>query len=254
MDHKPLRGRHALITGGGSGIGLAIAIRLSSAGAAVTICGRNRRRLEDAAERHSLHYTQMDVADQCSITDATRKAVNARGPVHIHVANAGIAESRRFQDMNFEFWRRTLSVNLDGAFLSVRESLRTMESENWGRIICIASVAGLRGLKHASAYTVSKHGMVGLTRALSEELMGSGITVNAICPGYVETAIFDRAVTEISNQRGKTLEEARDAILRLNRDKRLIDPDEVATAVLWLCLPGSEGMNGQTITISGGQV
>ncbi len=254
MKDFQLSARHALITGGGTGIGLAIASRLAGAGARVTVCGRDIERLRRVAADNAFHAVQMDVTDEESVTNATAAAVHRLGPIDIHVANAGIAESQCFEDMSLEFWRRILATNLDGAFLSIRESLRTMRQGEWGRIIAIASVAGLRGLKYASAYTVSKHGLVGLTRALSEELMGSGITANAICPGYVDTPILERNLDDIAARTGKSRDEALAALLRLNRDKRLIDPSEVGAVALWLCAPGSEGVNGQIIPIAGGQV
>ena len=254
MKHFDLLERHALVTGGGTGIGLAIANRLAAAGAKVTICGRDIERLRRVAADNAFHAVWMDVTDEESVRHATEAAARQLGPINIHVANAGIAESQRFEDMSLEFWRRTLATNLDGAFLSIRESLRTMRQGNWGRIITIASVAGLRGLKNTSAYTVSKHGLVGLTRTLSEELMGSGITANAICPGYVDTPMIDRNLDDIAERTGKSREDALTALLRLNRDKRLIDPGEVAVTALWLCASGSEGVNGQIIPIAGGQV
>ena len=254
MDRKPLEGRHALVTGGGTGIGLAIARALSKEGASVTIAGRTEATLGDAAGKFGFRAETMDVTDPGSVGSATESAVARSGPVDIHVANAGIAESMPFADMTGDFWRRTMATNLDGAFFSIRESLKSMGGLGWGRIIAVASVAGLRGLKGASAYTVSKHGLVGLARVLSEELRGTGITVNALCPGYVDTAIVDRSVEEISRRKGIPREEAVESLLRLNRHKRLIRTEEVASAALWLCLPGSESVSGQAIPIAGGQV
>ncbi|MCY4463637.1 MAG: SDR family NAD(P)-dependent oxidoreductase [Albidovulum sp.] len=254
MNKNSLDGRHALVTGGGTGIGLAIAQALSNEGSMVTIAGRTEAVLERAAERFGFHAEVMDVANPASVRDATESAVAANGPVNIHVANAGIAESMPFGDMSPGFWRNTMATNLDGAFYSAKESLVSMREADWGRIIFVASVAGLRGLKGASAYTVSKHGMVGLARALSEELRFTGITVNALCPGYVDTAIVERSSAEISERTGRSREEAVQSLVRLNRHKRLIKPEEVASAALWLCLPGSESFNGQAVSISGGQV
>lgn len=254
MESKPLAGRHALVTGGGTGIGLSIAKALSCANASVTIAGRTGETLSRAAEQFGFHAETMDVSDPESVKRSTESAVAANGPIDIHIANAGIAESMPFETMTLDFWRKTMATNLDGAFLSTRESLKSMKGRDWGRIIVVASVAGIRGLKGASAYTVSKHGLVGLARVLSEELRDTRITVNALCPGYVDTAIVNRSVEEISRRKGCTREEAVQSLVRLNRHKRLIRPEEVASAALWLCLPGSESVNGQAISISGGQV
>lgn len=253
MADNQLPGLHALVTGGGTGIGLAIADALASAGAIVTICGRTLSTLEAAAGQRHFPLV-MDVRDPENVRAATEEAVEKRGRIAIHVANAGIAESARFEDMDLEFWRMTMATNLDGAYLSVRESLKSMRTGNWGRIIAVASVAGLRGLKTASAYTASKHGLVGLVRALSDELIGTGITCNAICPGYVSTPILSRNVEAVSAKTGKSPDEVLASFTRLNRHKRIIDPAEVATAALWLCAPGSESINGLALPITGGQI
>ncbi len=248
-----LDGRHALVTGGGTGIGAAISSMLADSGAEVTICSRNPDR-HDAGLHRRIHPLVMDVTDEDSVRAATARAVEGRGPVTIHIANAGIAEGMGFGNSDLDHWRRILDTNLVGAYLSIRESLASMQDGEWGRIVAIASVAGLRGLKGASAYTASKHGLVGLVRALSEELKGSGITVNAVCPGYVDTPLVDRNLDDIMARTGGTREEALASILRLNRDRRLVDPSEVASVVAWLCGAGSEGINGQVIPIAGGQV
>ncbi len=248
-----LDGHHALVTGGGTGIGAAISSSLADSGAEVTICSRNPERPAGSPSRR-IHPLVMDVTDENSVRSSTARAVEERGPVTIHIANAGIAEGMSFGDSDLDHWRRMLNTNLLGAYLSIRESLDSMQQGKWGRIIAIASVAGLRGLKGASAYTASKHGLVGLVRALSEELKGSGITVNAVCPGYVDTPLVDRNLDDIMARAGKTREEALASMLRLNRDRRLVDVSEVAAVVAWLCGAGSEGINGQVIPIAGGQV
>ena len=247
MNRQPLEGRHALVTGGGAGIGLAIAKALSSEGASATKVGRTLATLDRAAKQFGFRAEAMDVADPESVAES--------GPVDIHVANAGIAESMPFETMTYEFWRRTMATKLDGAFLSVSESLKSMRGLGWGRIILVASVAGLRGLKGAPAYTASKaRSGRGLARVLSEELRGAGTAANALCPGYVDTAIVERSAEEISRRKGVSREEAVRSLVRLNSHKRLIRPEEVACAALWLCLPGSESVDGQAISISGGQV
>jgi len=255
MSTSPLEGRHALVTGGGTGIGVAIARALAASGANVTITGRRIDALEDAAAAHpGLYPMQMDVSDETSVEVVTAEAVAQRGPVQICVANAGIAEGRNFEKQDLAFWNKILTTNLTGAFLSVRESLRSMDQTDWGRVIAISSIAGVRGLRGASAYSASKHGVIGMIRALSEERLGGPVTFNAVCPGYVDTPIVQRNTIEIAERAGISHEEARATMIRANRHKRLIDPDEVAAAVLWLCLPGSQSVNAQTIEIAGGQV
>ena len=225
-----LNGKHALITGGGSGIGLAIAQALAGAGAQVTITGRRMGVLEGVA-----------------------RAVAERGPVQICIPNAGIAEGRALHKTDAAFWRQVMATNLDGAFYTVRECLPGMRGTDWGRVIAISSIAGIKGLKGGAAYTASKHGMIGLIRALSEDYLGTGLTFNAICPGYVDTEIVSRNVVTIAERAGISEDEARALMVDANRHKRLIEPDEVAQAVLWLCGPGSQSVNGQAIEIAGGQ-
>jgi NAD(P)-dependent dehydrogenase (short-subunit alcohol dehydrogenase family) len=182
------------------------------------------------------------------------QAVAARGPVQICIPNAGLAEGRALHKTDAGFWRQIMATNLDGAFYTVRECLHGMRQADWGRVIAISSIAGLRGLKGAAAYTASKHGMIGLIRALSEDYIGSGLTFNAICPGYVDTEIVTRNATSIARRAGISEAEARALMTGANRHNRLIAPEEVAQAVLWLCGPGSGSVNGQAIEIAGGQI
>lgn len=247
-----LNGKHAIVTGGGTGIGLAIARALADQGAAVTITGRRREVLEEAAG-DVLHPLVMDVTDEASVADGIAQAVEARGPVQICVPNAGVAEGRALHKTDTEFWRRVMTTNLDGAFWTIRESLASMRQTDWGRVIAISSVAGIRGLKGAAAYTASKHGMIGLIRSLSEDYLGQPITFNAVCPGYTDTEIITRNVETIRDRAGISEEEARKIMVHTNRHKRLIEPEEVSAAVTWLCGPGSQSINGQTIEIMGGQ-
>lgn len=250
-----LVGRHALVTGGGTGIGLAIAQALASAGAQVTITGRRQSVLDDAAERIAgLHPLGMDVADPDSISSGISAAQAARGPISICVANAGIAEGRSVPKTDLAFWRRMMAINLDGAFLTLQGCLPGMKEVGWGRGIAISSIAGLRGLKGATAYTVSKHGMVGLVRGLAEDYVQAPYTFNALCPAYVDTPIVDRNTTSISERAGITTDAARDIMVNTNPHKRLIAPEEIAAAALWLCGPGSDSVNGQAIEIAGGQI
>lgn len=248
-----IEGKHAVVTGGGTGIGLAIARALAGQGAAVTITGRRAEVLEKAAG-DGLHAQAMDVTDEASVRDGIAAAVAARGPVQICIPNAGVAEGRALHKTDTAFWRWVMATNLDGAFWTIRESLASMREAGWGRVVAIASIAGLRGLKGAPAYTASKHGLVGLIRALSEDYIGQPLTFNAVCPGYTDTEIVSRNVAGISQRAKVTEENALDMMLQANRHRRLIAPEEVAAAVLWLCGPGSESVNGQAIEIAGGQM
>ncbi len=248
-----LEGKHALVTGGGTGIGLAIARALAEDGAQVTITGRRQEVLDEVAGS-GLHGAAMDVRDEDDVINTISMAVAARGPVQICVANAGVAEGRAAHKTTLEFWRNMMATNLDGAFLTIRECLTGMRQTDWGRVITVASIAGLRGLPGAACYSASKHGLIGLTRSLSEDYMGQPFTFNAICPGYVDTPIVDRNVTAISERAGVSAEDALKMMTHTNRHKRLITPEEVATAAMWLVRPGSESINGQTIEIAGGQM
>ena len=253
-DTSDLHGKHALVTGGGTGIGLAIAQALAEAGAQVTITGRRAAPLEEAAAiQPGLHPLVMDVTQEDQVRDGIAGAVAARGPIQICIPNAGIAEGRAVHKTDTEFWRKIMATNLDGAFWTVRESLTSMRQTDWGRVIAISSIAGLKGLKGAAAYTASKHGLIGLIRALSEDYLGQPITFNAICPGYVDTEIVTRNVSSIRDRAGVSEEAARAMMVEANPHKRLILPEEVAAAVLWLCGVGSQSVNGQAIEIAGGQ-
>ncbi len=248
-----LQGKHALVTGGGTGIGLAIARALADEGAQVTITGR-RQEVLDEVSGNGLFGMAMDVRDERSVDDTIARAVEARGPVQICVPNAGIAEGKALHKTSLEFWRNMMATNLDGVFLTIRACLPGMLSTDWGRVIPVASIAGVRGLKGGACYSASKHGVVGLTRSLSEEYMGTNYTFNAVCPGYVDTPIVTRNIDSIAARARVSREEALAMMVEANRHKRLIAPEEVAAAVMWLVRPGSESINGQTIEIAGGQV
>ncbi len=247
-----LQGKHALVTGGGTGIGLAIAQALAAEGAQVTITGRRQEVLEQVATG-DLHPLAMDVRSEEDVAAKVDAAVAARGPVQICVANAGVAEGAALHKTSMEFWRNMMATNLDGAFLTIRECFKSMRETDWGRVITVSSIAGLRGLKGGACYTASKHGLVGLTRALSEDYLGTPFTFNALCPGYVDTPIVERNITSIAQRAGMSAVEALDVMVNANRHKRLIEPSEVAAAALWLCGPGSGSVNGQCIEIAGGQ-
>ena len=247
-----LTNRHALITGGGTGIGLAIARTLAAQGAQVTITGRRRDILQSVAT-DQIHALAMDVTDEAQQIEAIAQAVSERGAINICVANAGIAEGRSLQKTTMEFWRQIMATNLDGAFITIRESLRSMLESDWGRVIAISSIAGVRGLKGGGAYSASKHGVIGLIRSYSEEYMGGHVTFNAICPGYVDTPIIDHNL-EVIQKRGFSREDAMNMMVSANPHKQLIPPQDIAEAALWLCSPHSGSVNGQTLEIAGGQV
>jgi 3-hydroxybutyrate dehydrogenase len=249
------QGRHALVTGGGTGIGLAIAEALAERGAEVTITGRDLGRLEGiAAARPRLHPLRMDVSDETSVREGIGAAARARGPVSICVANAGIAEAAPFHRETLAHWRNIMATNLDGVFLTLQAAMATLPPDQPARMIAIASIAGLRGLKNAIAYTASKHGVIGMVRGLSEEYMGGPVTFNAICPGYVDTPIVERNAAEIAGMKGISDAEARAYLARGNRHKRLLETGEVTAAALWLCSDAARSVNGQSIQIAGGQV
>ncbi len=248
-----LSGKHALVTGGGTGIGLAIARALAEEGADVTITGRRLEVLEQVTTDR-INGLAMDVRDEESVVNGIAAAVGERGPVQICIANAGIAVGKKLQKTELPFWRDIMATNLDGAFLTIRESLGSMQDTDWGRVISVASIAGLRGVPGAGAYSASKHGVIGLMRSYSEEFMGTPYTFNALCPGYVQTPIVERNITSISQRAGISEDEALNVMVDANRHKRLIAPEEVAAAALWLVRPGSESINGQCIEIAGGQV
>jgi NAD(P)-dependent dehydrogenase (short-subunit alcohol dehydrogenase family) len=249
-----LAGKHALVTGGGSGIGAAIALALAQAGASVTICGRRTELLKASAARHPHIFAQeADVTDEASIAGLYQAAQAARGPFDIIVANAGGAHSAPADKVTLEQWRQTIAVNLTGAFISTKPALAGMRERGFGRIIFIASTAGLKGAAYVAPYVAAKHGVIGLARALALETAKDGITVNAVCPGYTETPMLDRAVDRIVAMTKRGEAEARAALAARNPQGRFITPQEVAGAVLWLCADGSAGITGQAIAVSGGE-
>ncbi|EAQ01045.1 D-beta-hydroxybutyrate dehydrogenase [Pseudooceanicola batsensis HTCC2597] len=248
-----LTGKHAIVTGGGTGIGLAIARALVAEGAQVTITGRRLEVLQEVAE-DGMFPAVMDVTDEAQIVETTAAAVEARGPIQICVANAGIAEGKKLHKTSSEFWRKIMTTNLDGCFYTVRESLKSMLSTDWGRVIAISSIAGVRGAAGAGAYAASKHGVIGMMRSFAEDFLHEPYTFNSICPGYVDTPIVTRNTESISQRAGVSAEEARDIMVSSNRHKKLILPEEIAAAALWLCNPASESANGTEVHIAGGQI
>jgi NAD(P)-dependent dehydrogenase (short-subunit alcohol dehydrogenase family) len=248
-----LTGKHALVTGGGTGIGLAIARALAAEGAQVTITGRRQDVLDDVAG-NGLFGQAMDVRDEADVEAKVAAAVAARGPVQICVPNAGIAEGKMVHKTSMEFWRNMMATNLDGTFLTIRACLPGMLATDWGRVIAVASIAGLHGVRGAGCYAATKHGVIGLIRSLSEDFMGKPYTFNALCPGYVDTPIVTRNIDSISARAGLSADQALAVMVDANPHKRLIAPEEVAAAALWLVRPGSQSINGQAIQIAGGQI
>ncbi|MDQ2067840.1 SDR family NAD(P)-dependent oxidoreductase [Xinfangfangia sp. CPCC 101601] len=242
-------GKRVLVTGGGSGVGAALALAFAGAGAEVVISGRRRAALEGTAARHpAIQLVEADVTDEASV----QAMFAAAGPCEIVIANAGAAESAPFGRITLDQWNAMLAVNLTGTFLTFREGLAQMPG--WGRLIAVASTAGLKGYGYVAPYAAAKHGVVGLCRSLALEVAKKPITVNALCPGFLDTEMTDRSVENISAKTGMNTDEARASLAAHNPQKRLIQPAEVVSAAMWLCAPGAEGINGQALAIAGGEL
>ncbi len=249
-----ISGKHALVTGGGSGVGRAIALALAKAGIDVTICGRREAELDKvAAESDRIFGIVADVTNEAAMASLHEIAAAARGPFDIVVANAGTSGSAPAHKTTLADWQRTLAVNLTGAFLTVKPALAGMAARKTGRIVFIASTAGLKGYAYVAPYVAAKHGVVGLMRALAAEVAKSGVTVNAVCPGFVETEMLEESIQRIVEKTGRSVAEARSSLASTNPQGRFIQPREVAEAVLWLCGDAAASITGQTISISGGE-
>ena len=257
---QALAGRHAAVTGASRGIGLAIVEELARLGADVTLMGRDENRLAEQAERlgtqygHRAQWFAADHARPDSIIEAFAKAQDRIGAVGILVNNAGVASAAPMLRTSLEEWNRLLAVDLTGPFVCTQQVLKSMVSAGFGRIVNVASTAGLTGYAYVTAYCAAKHGLIGLTRALAIEVARSGVTVNAVCPGYTDTAIVEETVAKIVAKTGRTPEHALAELTAHNPQARLIRPQEVASAVGWLCLPQSASVTGQSILVAGGEL
>jgi NAD(P)-dependent dehydrogenase (short-subunit alcohol dehydrogenase family) len=255
-----LEGRHAIVTGASRGIGLAIARALAARGAHVTLMARSAHALEAQAvalrRDHGVQARAVacDVSDEGSVDAAFRTAVGELGEAHVLVNNAGAAEGRPFAELSRATWDRMLAVNLTGTWLCTQRVLPAMVGARAGRVVNVASTAGLRGYKTMAAYCAAKHGVVGLTRALALETAKHGVTVNAVCPGYTETDMHEQAVATLVAALGRTEDEARAMLVRTIPRGTLTAPGEVASAVAWLCSPGAAAVTGVALPVAGGEV
>ena len=259
MTDRTLDGRVALVTGGGRGIGRACALALAGRGAALAVCARTRGEIDAVAAEivaagGRATSVALDVTDAESVAEATAEVAETLGPIDVLVNNAGIAPSAPFEKIDDAMWAATLGVNLTGTFLCTRAVLGGMLARGFGRVVNIASIAGKVGFPYVSAYCASKHGVIGLTRALALEVAARGITVNAVCPGYVDTQLTDEAVERIVRKTGRTEDAARGALVQASPQGRLYAPEEVARIVAFLVEPGASGINGQAINLDGGAV
>ncbi len=242
--------KHAVVTGGGTGVGADTAQRLAKAGHTVTVMGRSEKPLQS----QDLPYQICDVTERDAVKRAFDAARADNGPIDVVVANAGAAHSVPFAKMTPDDLTAMLDVNLTGVFNVWQEALPDMKAAGTGRMIAIASTAGLKGYPYVSGYCAAKHGVVGLTRALAIELAATGITVNAVCPGFIETPMLDRSIANIVSKTGMTKEDAAKSLTKGNPQRRFIQTDEVAETVLWLCSDAARSVNGHALSISGGEI
>lgn len=260
MSKDGLAGQHAVVTGGARGIGAAIAAALAGQGANVTILDIDRETMEEQAKtlaeagggKVAARYLDLSDADA---VDAAFDGLDAKlGAVSILVNNAGIALSAPFSKTDIKFWTKMIDIDLTGAFLCMRKVVPAMKEAGFGRIVSVVSTAGLKGYPYVTAYCAAKHGLIGLTRALALETAKTGVTVNAVCPGYADTDIVRGTIRNIVDKTGMSEEDALAQLTSHNPQGRLIQPDEVASAVTWLCRPEQGSVTGQSILVAGGEI
>jgi NAD(P)-dependent dehydrogenase (short-subunit alcohol dehydrogenase family) len=250
-----VEGRHALVTGGGRGIGRAVAAALTGAGARVTLLSRDRASLDEAVRAGvGADAVTADVTDGEAVRAAIEGAQAERGPIDLLIANAGAAVSAPFARSDEALFRRMLDVNLMGVVHPARLLAGPMAERGFGRIVAVASTAGLKGYPYVSAYCAAKHAVIGFTRALALEIATTGVTVNAVCPGFTDTDLVAQSLDTITAKTGRSREDALKELVRHNPQGRLIDPREVAEAVLWLCGERARSVTGQAIAVAGGEV
>lgn len=254
-----LSDKHVIVTGAGKGIGAAIVDVLAAEGAKITLMGRSLEPLQEKAAQLSHSRGQalaisVDVTQSDRIKEAFQQARETFGPIDILINNAGQAYTSPVHKMDDEHWDQMIAVNLNSVFYCCREALVDMRKNGGGRIVNIASTAALKGYGYVSAYCAAKHGTLGLTRSLALETATKNITVNAVCPGYTETELVQNSLQTIMEKTGRTEEEARAELTQSNPQGRLVQPEEVANAVLWLCSPGAGAVTGQAIAVAGGEV
>ena len=254
-----LEGKGAVVTGGGRGIGAAVARALAEEGASVVVSARSQDEIEAVAEElradgHAAWAVPCDVTDPAQVFGLAEAGGEHLGQADILVNNAGTVTSAPLKALTLELWNRILAVNATGVFLCTKAFLPGMVERGWGRVVNVASIAGKTGGPYISAYSASKHAVIGFTRSVAAEVATSGVTVNAVCPGYVDTPMTDRSVDRIVEKTGADPEAVRETMRRTSPQNRLMEPEEVALAVVNLCHPGAKGINGQAIVVDGGGV